>query len=193
MRKITISLGATAAAGVLLFVGLSPASAETVDSTISGGSLTSTVSGAALSGVTLDGSNTQVATGTATDWTITDARGTGEAWSLSVSATDLTSAAGTVETAARTIAVSQLSVTPGTVTADAGADAATGISAAAVTLSTTGQSLISSAGSHKGTYTVSGSTFDLAIPANAYRSNWSGAVDTSTLNPYVSTVTFTIG
>lgn len=192
MRKITMSVGATAAVGAMLFIGLTPASAETVESTIDGGTLTASVSGASLSGVTLNGA-TQTATGTTGAWTITDARGTGAQWNLSVSATDLTSAAGSVEATARTIPVSALSLAPGAVTAEAGSDAATGITTADVALSGTSQTVVSAAAEHKGTYTVAASTFSLAVPANAYRSNYSAEVGTSALNPYVSTVTFTIG
>lgn len=192
MRRTTLTAGAVAAAGAMLLVGLAPASAETVESTISGGSLTATVSGAALAGVTLNGT-AQTATGTTGEWTITDARGTGAQWNLSVSATDLTSAAGTVEATARTIPASALSIAPGAVTAGAGSDPATGITTSSVTLSSTSQALVSAAADHKGTYSVAASTFSLAVPANAYRSNYSGAVGSSALNPYVSTVTFTIG
>lgn len=192
MRRITLALGATASVGAMLFIGLAPASAETVESTISGGSLTATTSGAVLGAVTLNGT-AQVATGTTTDWSITDARGTGAQWNLSVSASDLTSAAGTVEATARTIPASALSIAPGAVTAGAGADPVAGITAANVTLSNTSQALISAAAGHKGSYTVAASTFSLAVPANAYRSNYSGAVGSTALNPYISTVTFTIG
>jgi WxL domain surface cell wall-binding len=193
MRRITMSLSAAAAAGALLFIGLAPASAEDVSSTISGGDLTASLSGAALSGVTLNGTSTQIATGTTSAWSITDARGTGAAWSLSVSATDLKSAPGTAEVTERTIPVSALSIATGVVTAEAGSDPATGITTTSPTLTAASQALISAPGAHKGTYTVSASTFSLAVPANAYRSNYSGAVGSSSLNPYVSTVTFTIG
>jgi hypothetical protein len=55
----------------------------------------------------------------------------------------------------------------------------------------TPQALVSAGATHKGTYSLTPS-FSLAIPANAFRSNLSGAVG-SALNPYVTTVTFTIG
>ncbi len=193
MRSFIMSSSAAVAAGALLFLGLAPASAEEVDSTVSGGNLTASVSGASLSGVTIDGVNAQVASGATQEWSITDARGTGQAWSLSVSATDLTSAAGSVESIARTIPASALTLTPGAVTAGPGADAATGISTSTVTLADSSQTLISAPGAHKGTYSIGASTFELTVPANAYRSNYSAAVGSSPLNPYVSTVTFTIG
>lgn len=189
MKGALLTLGVC---GVLA-VGASPAMADTTTSTVSGGSLSVTTSAPTLSGVTLDGSNTQTATGTAPSaWTVTDSRGTGAPWTVSVSATDFTSAAGTVETTARTITAGHLTITPGTVTAGSGADPATNITAPALAVSTSSQALVSAAGPDKGTYTLT-PTFSLAIPANAYRSNYSGAVGSTSLNPYTSTLTYTIG
>lgn len=196
MRRITMSLSAAATAGALLFIGLTPASAvdytDDVEATITGGALTATVSGASLEGLVLDGTN-QVATGETESWSIVDARGTGSGWNLTVSATDLTSAGGSVEQADRTIAVSALSLTPGEVAAGEGADPDTAITAPAVTLSGSAQTVVSSNGMAKGTFSVAPSTFSLAVPANAYRSNYEGTVGDSALNPYISTVTFTLG
>lgn len=193
MRKITAISGAVAAAAVVVALGAVPAQADTVNSTISGGNLSSTTSAPTLSAVTLNGSNTQTSTGVAPSaWSVTDARGTGAAWTLSVTATNLTSAAGTVETTARTIPASDLTITPGTVTAGTGADPASNITAGALALSTTSQALVTAAGPDKGTYSLTPS-FSLAIPANAYRSNYSGAVGTTALNPYASTLTYTVG
>ena len=158
----------------------------------SGGSLTATTAGATLSEVRLNGTSTQYATGTSAQWTITDARGTGAPWTLSVSATVPTSAAGTVEQSARTLPVGNLTITPGQITADTGADPADSITAPALKLSDSSQTLVSTKGPNKGTYTLT-PEFSLAVPANAYRSNWSGAIDGSSLNPYISTLTVTIG
>ncbi len=193
MRKITPVAGALAAAGLLVGLGSLPAHADTVDSTISGGLLTASESAASLSTVTLDGTDAQTSTGVAASaWSVTDARGTGSTWTLSVSASDLVSAAGSVETTARTIPASALTVTPGAVTAGSGADAVSNITGPALTLSNSSQALLSAAGPDKGTYTFT-PTFSLAVPANAYRSNYSGAVGSSALNPYTSTLTYTIG
>lgn len=191
MRRSTKFLGAIAGAGLLLTAAVSPAMADVVESTISGGSLSVTTAAPTLSAVTLNGTSTQTSTGTSAAWSITDARGTGAAWAVSASATDFTSAAGTVETTARTIPVSGLTITPGTVTAGTNADAATSITAPALTMSTTSQALVSAAGPNKGIYSLAPS-FSLAIPANAFRSNYSGAVGSTALNPYTSTITYTI-
>jgi len=190
MRKITRISGIVAVVGIMFAAGLAPASADTVNSTISGGTLTSTSAGATLSGVTLDGTNTQVATGSSTQWSITDARGTGANWSLSVNATVLTSAVGDTDLTERTIPVENLTISPGAITAGAGADAATGISAPDITMLATDQALVTATGPQMGTYTLTPS-FSLAIPANAFRSNY--AVGTSgAMNPYTTTLTYTI-
>jgi hypothetical protein len=192
MQNSTKIAGVLTTGAFLLAVGLAPANADVVESAVSGGSLAATTYGAILTGVTLDGVTAKTATGTTAEWTISDGRGTGASWTLSVSATDFTSAAGTAELTARTIPVSALTVTPGAVSAAAGADPATTITATERVLSTTSQALITAAGPNKGTYKLTPS-FSLTVPVNAYRSNYSGAVGGSTLNPYVSTVTYTIG
>jgi hypothetical protein len=53
------------------------------------------------------------------------------------------------------------------------------------------QTLLSSVGSNTGTYLLT-PTFSLAIPSNAFRPNYAGDINASPLNPYVSTLTFTI-
>ena len=192
MKKTTRSALVALGACVVLALAASPAMADTTTSVVSGGNLTETTSGATLSGVTLDGTD-QTATGTASsEWSITDARGTGAPWTLSVSATDFRSDAGTVETTPRTIPASALTITPGAVTAAAGSDSASAIDASPLTVSDTAQALVSASGPEKGTYTMTPS-FSLAVPANAYRSNYSGEIGASDLNPYTSTLTYTIG
>jgi hypothetical protein len=167
--------------------------ADTVESTVSGSNLTVTTSGATLSGVTLNGATQTTPSASSTSaWTIKDSRGTGAVWSVSVSATTPTSAAGTAETTARTIAVSNLKASTGTITPGTDSDSATGITGSTdLALSTSSQTLISATADHKGTYTLT-PTYTLSVPANAYRSNWPGAVDTGSLNPYSSTLTYTI-
>ncbi len=194
MKSMIRAAGLVAVASlVLVAAGIAPAGADTTISTVSGGVLQATTSGATLSNVTLTGSN-MTASGNATSaWTITDARGTGAGWTLSVSASDFTSAAGTTETTPRTIPASALTITPGTITAGLGSDPAAGITAPALALSGTSQTLISVTGPNqgKGTYMLTPS-FELAVPANAHRSNYSGIVG-SPLIPYTATVTYTIG
>jgi hypothetical protein len=194
MHAFTKTAGIFVATGILFGVALSPAQAvdnsDTINATVSAGNLTANPTApVAMSGVVLDGINAKASTGTAAAWTITNARGTNTAWSLSASATDFVSAAGTVDTTARTLPASNLVITPGIITAGAGSDAAP--SAAALTVSNVAQSLVYTTTLGKGSFTLSPS-FTLNVPANAYRSNFSAAVGTTAVNPYVSTITFTI-
>lgn len=190
----TKTAAAVLAVGTLAMVGAAtPALADTAESTVSGASLSVVTSGAVLAGVTLNGTTqTTPAASSSSEWSITDARGTGAAWAVSVTATVPTSAAGTVDLTARTIDVANLKMSTGIVTAGTGSDPAAGISGSTdKAMSTSSQTLISSTGNHKGTYSLR-PTYTLTVPANAYRSNWPGAIGTGTLNPYVSTLTYTI-
>lgn len=156
-----------------------------------GGNLTATTAGATLSRVTLLGTEPQFSTGVSSQWSIVDARGTGAAWTLSVSATAPTSAAGTVESEARVLPAANLSITPGTITTGPNTDARTGITPPQLALSNAPQTLIAAVGPQRGTYLLT-PTFSLMIPANAFRSNYSGVIEDSPMNPYISVLTFTI-
>ena len=192
MAAISIGAGVTYLGRALTANGaVSMSTASSTSPAPAAGDLTATVAGATLSGVTLRGMEPQFATGVSPQWSIVDARGTGAAWTLAVSATAPTSAAGTVETKDRVLPAQNLSISPGTITTGPNSDAATGIMAPDLALSTTSQSLIATSGPHRGTYLLT-PTFRLMIPANAYRSNFSGAIDNSPMNPYVSVITLTI-
>jgi hypothetical protein len=79
-----------------------------------------------------------------------------------------------------------------TVTAGVGSDPTTNITGASgLALSGSAQTLISSSGTNKGTYTFS-PTFSLLVPANAFRSNYSGTVGSSAVNSYTTTITLSI-
>lgn len=196
MRTITTLTSTAALAGLLLSLGLVPASAAdpvdvAVSSVVVGGNLTAVTSApAAMASVTLDGQTAKtVSAPAASAWNVVDARGTGATWSLSAAATDFTSAAGTVDTTARTILAPNLSVAPGTITAAAGSDAAP--TATALTMSTSAQTLVTVASGGKGSFEFT-PQFTLTVPANSYRSNYTTTIGGAT-NPYVSTITFTIG
>ena len=192
MRTLTKTAGIIVATGILFGVALSPAQADTdtVNATISGGSLIADPTAPdAMSAVVLDGVNAQASTGTAPLWTITNARGTNSAWSLSASATNFVSAAGTVDKDARTLPASNLVITPGTITAGTGSDAAPTVKA--VTISNVAQALVYTTTLGKGTFTLA-PTFDLSVPANTYRSNYPATIGSGAVTPYVSTITFTI-
>ena len=186
--SITVTTGVTVEGRAIAVNGAVTLDSNTFTAPLAySGSLTAITAGAGLSGVTLNGRTTQLAAGSSTQWSITDTRTSGAPWSLSVSATTPTSAAGTVDALAKTLPVGNLTITPGTITTATGAPS--GISAAPLALSTVAQAFISA--SATGTYVLT-PTFTLAVPANAYRSNFSGAIAGSPLNPYVSVLTITI-
>lgn len=155
------------------------------------GTLTATSEVTALSGVVIDGINTQFSNGTSGMWSIADDRGTGAGWSLTVSSSGLVSEAGTVDVLRRTLPASALRLISGAPTAADGSDPVTNITSKTITLSSTPQSLISSSGLSRGAYFFN-PQFILAVPPLAYRSNYSGTPGNSPLNPYVATVVITI-
>ncbi|WP_104082912.1 ice-binding family protein [Cryobacterium sp. Y11] len=155
------------------------------------GTLTASTGGAPLSEVVLNGTSTQYATGSGTQWSVIDDRGTGAAWTLTVTATAATSAAGTVELVARSLPVGSLVIDPGPITLGPNGVNPELIVGPALTMSGAPQTLLSSVGSNTGTYLLT-PTFSLAIPSNAFRPNYAGDINASPLNPYVSTLTFTI-
>jgi hypothetical protein len=192
MRTSLTIAGVLVGAGIILASTTLPALADSnnVSGIVSGGTLTATTSDITLSDVILEGQTVQHATGSPeTPWTITDARGSSAAWSLTVEATDFTSAAGLVDVTARTIPIVNLTITPGTITAGTGSDSAT--SSTAITLSDTPQAMIAVLSAGKGSYSFT-PNFDLAVPANTFRSNFSDGVGESPVNPYVSVVTYTV-
>ncbi len=154
--------------------------------TVTAGSLSLVAPDFAARSAALTGVDQTLTTTPAGPWTATDARGTGAAWSVVASATDLVSAG----TPNRVIPSSALAITTGTVTAGTGADAASGIAtatgAAFTTPSGPGQtnvSLLSTSGPHRGAYTFTPS-LGITIPATALAS-YVGA-------PYTTTITVTI-
>ncbi|MHB8512317.1 MAG: WxL domain-containing protein [Actinomycetota bacterium] len=179
----------------VVFVALSlpmAAFADTISGTLTGGTLSIATASFSFANTTLNGADQSVSANAASAWTAIDARGTGVAYSVTISATTPTSAAGTVESTARTLAVSDLAMTTGTITAGAGSDPASSLTGStSLALSNSSQTLVSAASPSKGTYTFTPSV-TLSIPANAYRSNYSGVVGSSSLNPYSSTMTVTI-
>lgn len=155
------------------------------------GTLTATTAGADLTSVRIDGKNTLFATGNSEGWSIADLRGTGTAWTISVSATDFSSDAGTVETKPRTLPASSLVITPGPITAGIDTINPNGLVSSVVILSGDAQSLVTNPTDHRGTYYFV-PTFSLAIPPNAFRSNYQGEIGTSSVNPYITQLTITI-
>jgi hypothetical protein len=187
-----VRVAAVLAATAAVALATTPAFADNVQATITGGALSVTTAGATLSGVTLNGTS-QVASGDASaPWSISDNRGSGAGWTVAVTATTPTSIAGSSDLVARTLPVANLSMSTGTIVAGTGSDAITNITGATdLPMSVTAQTLVSSSGTNKGSYALTPS-FELAVPANAYRSNFVGAVGSTAVIPYVSTLTYTI-
>ncbi|MBC7725816.1 MAG: hypothetical protein H7146_13900 [Burkholderiaceae bacterium] len=192
MRACFTTLGIAATTTLILALAMAPANAidnQEVAASVTAGGLSATVSGAVLSSVSLGPQSAQVASGiSASLWQLTDARGSGAAWTLSASGTDFVSAAGTEDLTPRTLPIGNLVITPGVVTASAGADNAPLTSP--VTMTGAAQALVTTSGNLKGTFTLR-PTFDLTVPANAFRSNFALGT-TGTVNPYIATITFTI-
>ena len=154
--------------------------------------ITATTTSASMASVTLTGKAGQMSTGVATQWSVVDHRDTGAPWTLSVAASDLTSAGGTVETTPRVIAAANLSIIPGVISAGTCGSSTSLMSSGTVVLTSIPQALVSSPGDNRGTYLFT-PTFNLEIPANAYRSNYSGTVAAAVVNPYTTTITATVG
>ncbi|MBC7725814.1 MAG: DUF3494 domain-containing protein [Burkholderiaceae bacterium] len=155
------------------------------------GTLTATANGATLGSVVLDGVTTQFATGQSTGWSVSDERGSGARWTLTLSATVPTSAAGTADTIPRQLPVGSLAISTGPITAMSGTDSAVGLTPSTLQLTDEPQTLLSSPGAHRGTYTFD-PAFTLTVPPGAYRSNFVGSIDGSPLNPYVAVITVTV-
>lgn len=191
MPIVAKSLIAVAATAALCALSVSPAFADNdpISATVTAGGLSAQVSGANLSTVALDGATVKHSTGPALGiWTITDARGSGAPWGLTVSGTDFTSQAGDTDLTPRTLPIGNLLITPGAVASGTGSDTAP--QSTPVNVSSQAQVLVTATGNFKGSFTFT-PNFDLTVPVNAYRSNFvsgtSGAV-----NPYIATITVTI-
>ncbi|HLF99784.1 MAG TPA: hypothetical protein VI916_04890 [Acidimicrobiia bacterium] len=176
-----------------LFIAATPSTAwaQSVNSTITGGSLSVAGTSFTFANTELTGVTQTISANAGSAWSATDPRGTGAAWSVTVSATTPTSAGGDTETTPRTIAVGNLAFTTNTQTAGSGSDATTNLTGqTSLAMSTSAQSVLSCSGACKGKYTFT-PTVAFTVPANAYRSNY--ATGTSgALNPYTSTITITI-
>ena len=185
LRTLTIVLSAALCTPFAL---VGPASAATSDAeiTVSAGSLSVTTPDFQGTSATLDGTAQILSTTPATPWGAVDARGTGAAWSVVASATDLVSPGAPN----RVIGSDNLAITTGALSAAAGADPATGMtgstSAAFTTPTGPGQTnvtLVAAGSGHRGAYTFT-PTLGITVPANAPPS-YGGS-------PYAAVLTITI-
>ena len=177
-------LGALLAAGALA----AGASAATSDAqiTVSAGSLSVTTPDFQGATATLDGTAQTIATTPGAPWAAVDARGTGAAWSVTASASDL------VSTGApnRVIPSSALAITTGALAAGAGAAAGAGMSGAGAAPFTaptgagqTNVTLLDAPAAHRGSYTFT-PTLEISVPPTAQPSYLG--------SPYTATLTVTI-
>jgi hypothetical protein len=177
---------ALVAAAALVPAGVASAATSDAEITVSAGALSVTTPDFQPAGVTLDGTAQSLATTPAGPWSAVDARGTGAAWTVTASATDLVSTG----TPNRVIPSSNLTLTTGAVSASAGADPAAGITgatAAAFTTATgpgqTNVALLSAPAGHRGEYTFT-PTLGITVPGNA-QASYPGT-------PYAAVLTITI-
>ncbi|MGD9694461.1 MAG: hypothetical protein AB7V42_02240 [Thermoleophilia bacterium] len=162
------------------------AATSSANITVGSGALTLATTNFAAANAALTGAAQTISTNPTAPWTATDARGTGDPWTVVASATDLVSA-GTPD---RVIPSANLAITTGTVTAVGASDPATGItgvSGSAFTVPTgagqTDVALLSATANHRGSYDFS-PQLDITVPATALAS-YPGV-------PYTSTITLTI-
>lgn len=144
-----------------------------------------------LSDVTLAGVSGQEAAAVSAPWTVSDSRYGGGPWTATISATDFVSAAGTVDRVPRVLSRDNLVLTAGIVTPAVGSDPVGRITAETIRTWGSAQPFLWTLGGNNGSYSLS-PDIRLRIPANTFRSNFSGIVNGSALNPYVSVVTYTI-
>ncbi len=192
LGNAAISLGAGARiAGAALTHGGALSLANVLVETTPGfsGALTYTISGASFAPLTLSGLSTTISSATDSPWTVTDGRIRPAAWDLNITATTPTSAAGAVDTIPRTLPPGSLTISPGAITTPSGGPIV--MHTAQIVLSDIPQRAAWSIAS-RGTFQFR-PTIALTIPANTFRSNFSGSISDAHPNPYVSTITVTIG
>ena len=184
VRLMPMTVGALLTAAAL--AGGGAAATSDAQIMVSGGSLSVTSPNFQGATAMLDGTAQTISTSPATPWAAVDARGTGAAWSVTASATDLVSTG----TPNRVIPSSALAITTGAVTAGTGADPVTGMTgstAAPFTVPTgagqTNVTVMDAPAPHRGSYTFT-PTLDITVPPTAQPS-YAGS-------PYTATLTVTI-
>jgi hypothetical protein len=169
LRLIAATVAATAVVGI----GAIPAhAADAADVTVTGGSLSiSGVTIANFGGLTLDGT-AQTTTATVDPFSVTDARGTGAGWNVTMQGTQFTEHDGTAYVAGgKTLPLNSLSLSALTVAANGTTSAAPSTLAASGIDNTTGAVKFASAALDQGMgkYDFTGiNKLTLSIPASAY-------------------------
>lgn len=171
--------------------GCATAMADQGDSAavVAGGTLSISVGSNTELVVSTDGHSVATKDGGASPWTVTDARGTGQPWSVVLSASDFISAPGNEENTARTVDISNLSIGSGPIAAGNGSDPAP--AAVSMTLSRSSQTFVTSSLEAKGNYTFT-PVLAFTRPADIQPPNHKIG-NSGKINPYISTLTVTIG
>jgi hypothetical protein len=184
-RRLSAALAATLLTAAALAGGAAAATSD-AEITVSAGALSVTTPDFQPAGATLDGTAQTVNVTPALPWSAIDARGTGAAWTVVASASDLVSAGSPT----RVIPAANLAITTGSVTAAAGADPIAGMTGAtggAFAVPTgpgqTNVALLSAPAGHRGAYAFT-PTLGITIPANAQASHAG--------SPYAAVLTITI-
>ncbi|MDO8735716.1 MAG: WxL domain-containing protein [Thermoleophilia bacterium] len=176
-------------AAVLLLTGtmtaVAYASTDPTNITIAGGTLNiSSMTVGDFAGVTLSGSATND-TATMTPFTMTDARGLGSGWNVTVQATQFSEYSGGYVPSGRTLAVSSLSMPQPTVAANGTSSGVPTITSGPFIIDSGSAVKIASAATDNGmgayNFTQGGS-LTLSIPANAYAASYRSEVTVSAVS-----------
>lgn len=176
-------------AGVLLIAGMmastASASMDPTNITINGGTLNiSAMTVGDFAPVTLTGSVTNVTAGM-TPFTLTDARGLGAGWNITVQATQFREyLAGAYVGSGKTLATSSLSMPQPTVAANGTSSAVPTITSGPYTIDSGSAVKIASAAADAGmgAYNFSPEDLTLSIPANAYATTYRSEVTVSAVS-----------
>lgn len=174
-RKIltlTLILGLLTATALAVY-------AETATVTITGGSLSFSTANISLSAVTLDGTD-QTSTSPFGDnsWTVTDARGTGGGWNVTIDSTDFTGGTNPIDISA---AGSEFKIQLTNISVTAGSDAPTSLVSSLTTIPTAPAAALKflsaadTGGVGMGSYSVQ-PNFELGVAAETYAASYSATL-----------------
>jgi hypothetical protein len=175
-RKIltlTLILGLLAATALAVY-------AEDATVTISGGSLSETAANVSMSGVTLDGTD-QTSTSAFGDnsWSVTDARGTGAGWNVTIASTDFTDTGKTIDISAAD-SLFKIQLTADHITVTAGSAAPTSSVTSLTSIADSTLKILSAAddGTGMGSYAYQ-PNFELGVAAETYAGSYTATLTLS--------------
>lgn len=183
LRMIAAAVATTAAVGVAAVPAFA---ADSTDVTVTGGSLSiDAVTVGNFGGITLDGT-AKTTTATVDAFSVTDARGTGDGWNVTMQGTQFAEHDGTnYVTSGKTLALNSLSLSALSVAANGTTSPVPTTNAGAGIDNTTGAIKIASAAVDEGmgTYDFTGTNaLSLSIPASAYAKTYRSDVTVSVVS-----------